>query len=78
MPGAAGGAGRLEVSFGGKGARAGPSAMASNLIDPDPNACRFHGRCPIGQDLRRILRPPPRELRDGGRAARHSLAGAAA
>lgn len=27
-------------------------------IDPDPNACRFHGRCPIGEDKCARAAPP--------------------
>ncbi|TVQ38970.1 MAG: ABC transporter ATP-binding protein [Geminicoccaceae bacterium] len=27
-------------------------------IDPDPNACRFHGRCPIGKELCAGTAPP--------------------
>ena len=33
-------------------------------IDPDPNTCRFYGRCPIGQDIcHREM--PQLELRGG-------------
>ncbi|WP_163851606.1 oligopeptide/dipeptide ABC transporter ATP-binding protein [Pseudooceanicola aestuarii] len=31
-------------------------------IDPDPNVCRFHGRCPIGQDLCARAAPPLTQL----------------
>jgi oligopeptide/dipeptide ABC transporter ATP-binding protein len=47
-------------------------------IDPDPNACRFHGRCPVGQDLCRTVPPPLREARPGRSVACHFPAGAAA
>ena len=40
-------------------------------IDPDPMACRFHGRCPIGQDLCRTTPPPLREASPGHRFACH-------
>ncbi len=40
-------------------------------IDPDPNACRFHGRCPIGQDLCARQAPPVHALPGGRRVACH-------
>ncbi|MGG5821351.1 oligopeptide/dipeptide ABC transporter ATP-binding protein [Falsiroseomonas sp. HW251] len=40
-------------------------------IDPDPNACRFHGRCPIGQDLCAHAAPPVHALPGGRRVACH-------
>jgi oligopeptide/dipeptide ABC transporter ATP-binding protein len=33
-------------------------------IDPNPNACRFHGRCPIGQDIRARAAPTVNDLGD--------------
>ena len=39
-------------------------------IDPDPHACRFHGRCPIGQDLC-ASRAPELTERQGHAAACH-------
>jgi oligopeptide/dipeptide ABC transporter ATP-binding protein len=40
-------------------------------IDPDPNACRFHGRCPIGQDICATRAPPVHSLPGGQRVACH-------
>ncbi len=40
-------------------------------IDPDPNACRFHGRCPIGQDLCARQAPPVHVLPGGRKLACH-------
>jgi oligopeptide/dipeptide ABC transporter ATP-binding protein len=40
-------------------------------IDPDPNACRFHGRCPIGQDLCARAAPPLHRLPGGRTVACH-------
>lgn len=64
----------------GLGAAAAPGLFGEprSPIDPDPNACRFHGRCPVGQDLCRTVPPPLREARPGRRAACHFPAGAAA
>ena len=51
-------------------------------VDPDPAACRFHGRCPIGQDLCAREAPPVHAL--AGPGGRHvachfpTLPGAAA
>jgi oligopeptide/dipeptide ABC transporter ATP-binding protein len=43
-------------------------------IDPDPNVCRFYGRCPIGQDLCRSAMPALRRLGDGRDVACHFAA----
>jgi oligopeptide/dipeptide ABC transporter ATP-binding protein len=40
-------------------------------IDPDPNACRFHGRCPIGQPLCATRAPPLHQLPGGRSVACH-------
>jgi oligopeptide/dipeptide ABC transporter ATP-binding protein len=40
-------------------------------IDPNPNACRFHGRCPIGQDLCAQQAPPTHHLGGGRKVACH-------
>ncbi|WP_439596230.1 oligopeptide/dipeptide ABC transporter ATP-binding protein [Falsiroseomonas sp.] len=40
-------------------------------IDPDPNACRFHGRCPIGTDLCGTAMPALRRFAGGREAACH-------
>lgn len=43
-------------------------------IDPDPNACRFHGRCPVGVDRCGVEMPPLRAF-DGERHAACHFAG---
>jgi oligopeptide/dipeptide ABC transporter ATP-binding protein len=43
-------------------------------IDPSPNACRFHGRCPIGEDRCAEQMPVPQDLGGRHRVACH-LAG---
>jgi peptide/nickel transport system ATP-binding protein len=43
-------------------------------IDPSPTACRFHGRCPIGEDRCAEQLPVPRDLGGRHRVACH-LAG---
>jgi oligopeptide/dipeptide ABC transporter ATP-binding protein len=40
-------------------------------IDPDPHACRFHGRCPIGQDLCARQAAPVHRLPGGRTVACH-------
>ena len=40
-------------------------------IDPDPNACRFHGRCPEGVDKCARERPPVVRIGDGHSAMCH-------
>jgi oligopeptide/dipeptide ABC transporter ATP-binding protein len=40
-------------------------------IDPDPNACRFHGRCPIGTDHCTRAMPALQDLGGGHVAACH-------
>ncbi len=40
-------------------------------IDPDPNACRFHGRCPVGLERCGIEMPALRDFGDGRHAACH-------
>ena len=40
-------------------------------IDPSPNACRFHGRCPIGEDRCAEQMPVPRDLGGRHRVACH-------
>ena len=43
-------------------------------IDPDPDACRFHGRCPIGTDRCGVEMPKLRRLAGGREAACHYAA----
>lgn len=40
-------------------------------IDPDPNACRFHGRCPMGEDRCARSAPPKRIIGEGHYAVCH-------
>jgi oligopeptide/dipeptide ABC transporter ATP-binding protein len=40
-------------------------------IDPDPNVCRFYGRCPRGADLCRSEMPPLRRVAGGREVACH-------
>ena len=40
-------------------------------IDPDPNACRFHGRCPIGEPRCGTAMPALRDFGKGRNAACH-------
>ncbi|WP_431270454.1 oligopeptide/dipeptide ABC transporter ATP-binding protein [Dankookia sp. P2] len=40
-------------------------------IDPDPHACRFHGRCPVGTDRCGLEMPPLRRFAGGREAACH-------
>ena len=40
-------------------------------IDPDPNACRFHGRCPVGTDRCGVEMPPLRRFPGGREVACH-------
>jgi oligopeptide/dipeptide ABC transporter ATP-binding protein len=40
-------------------------------IDPDPNTCRFHGRCPTRSDRCVTASPPLRRLTEGHFAACH-------
>jgi oligopeptide/dipeptide ABC transporter ATP-binding protein len=50
----------------GQGPRIRLQGEARSPIDPPPNACRFHGRCPDGQD--RCGREKPRLVHDSDRA----------
>jgi oligopeptide/dipeptide ABC transporter ATP-binding protein len=65
-----------------EGARSRLTGEPRSPIDPDPNACRFHGRCPIGQDLCARQAPPVHSLPGGRKVACHfpllETAGAAA
>jgi oligopeptide/dipeptide ABC transporter ATP-binding protein len=46
-------------------------------IDPDPNVCRFYGRCPLGQDQCRTAMPALRRFAGGREVACHFAVGAA-
>jgi oligopeptide/dipeptide ABC transporter ATP-binding protein len=46
-------------------------------IDPDPNVCRFYGRCPRGVDLCRTAMPALRRLAPGREVACHFAEGEA-
>jgi oligopeptide/dipeptide ABC transporter ATP-binding protein len=61
-----------------EGARATPSRLVGDPrspIDPDPNACRFHDRCPIGTERCGQAMPPLRPFADGRHAACHYAEG---
>ncbi len=47
----------LVSSIPGQGPRIRLSGEVASPIDPSPQACRFHGRCPVGED--RCLRQAP-------------------
>ena len=56
------------------GARADALRLAGDPrspIDPDPNACRFHGRCPVGTDRCGVEMPALRRFAGGREAACH-------
>jgi oligopeptide/dipeptide ABC transporter ATP-binding protein len=57
----------LISSIPGQGPRIRLQGEARSPVDPPASACRFHGRCPDGQD--RCGREKPRLLGIGGRAA---------
>ncbi len=40
-------------------------------VDPDPHSCRFHGRCPRGEDYCATANPEPRLVENGHRVACH-------
>jgi oligopeptide/dipeptide ABC transporter ATP-binding protein len=44
-------------------------------IDPDPNVCRFYGRCPRGADMCRTAMPPLRRIGEGREVACHFVEG---
>jgi oligopeptide/dipeptide ABC transporter ATP-binding protein len=54
-----------------KGARLRLAGEPKSPIDPDPQACRFHGRCPRGQDLCGKAAPPEVSSAPGRRAVCH-------
>ena len=59
-------------SIGGRpGERAVLPGEARSPIDPDPNVCRFHGRCPRQADRCRTEEPQLREISRGHEAACH-------
>jgi len=60
------------------GARVRLSGEPRSPIDPDPKACRFHGRCPIGQSICANEAPPVHRLPGGRRVACHFPIGALA
>ncbi len=53
-----------------------PRGEPRSPVDPDPNACRFHGRCPVGTELCGREMPPLRRFADGREAACHYAEGA--
>jgi len=48
-----------------------PRGEPRSPVDPDPNACRFHGRCPRGTALCGTAMPPLRRFPGGREAACH-------
>jgi oligopeptide/dipeptide ABC transporter ATP-binding protein len=57
-----------------EGGRAVPTRLVGDPrspIDPDPNVCRFYGRCPIGTDQCGQTMPPLRRFADDRHAACH-------
>lgn len=48
-----------------------PRGEPRSPVDPDPNACRFYGRCPRGAPLCGTVMPPLQRLGDGREAACH-------
>ena len=62
----------LISSIPGQGPRIRLQGEARSPVDPPASACRFHGRCPDGQD--RCGREKPRLVSVGGRAAACLLA----
>ena len=48
-----------------------PQGEPRSPVDPDSNACRFHGRCPIGTELCGRKMPPLRYFPGGRQAACH-------
>lgn len=63
----------LVSAIPGQGPRIKLGGEVSSPIDPPKAACRFHGRCPQGQDLCGRQAPPERVLRDS-RVACHFAA----
>lgn len=63
----------LVSAIPGQGPRVKLSGEVSSPIDPPKAACRFHGRCPQGQDLCGRQAPPEQLLRDS-RVACHFAA----
>jgi oligopeptide/dipeptide ABC transporter ATP-binding protein len=55
----------------GAGARTHLTGEPRSPIDPDPNACRFHGRCPVGQPRCERQAPPVHAMPGGRRVACH-------
>ena len=48
-----------------------PRGEPRSPVDPDPNACRFHGRCPVGTDLCGQTMPKLQHFAGGRQAACH-------
>lgn len=71
-------AGAVAAPGGGRAAAPRLAGEPRSPVDPDPMACRFHGRCPIGRDVCRAVPPPLRPMPGGRRVACHFPAGTAA
>ncbi len=61
----------LVSSIPGQGPRIRLDGEISSPIDPPAQACRFHGRCPRGEDLCGRLAPPPKRSAAGTMAICH-------
>ena len=64
----------LVSAIPGQGPRVRLDGEITSPIDPPQNACRFHGRCPRGEDRCGRQAPPLRTLADGRLVACHFAA----
>jgi oligopeptide/dipeptide ABC transporter ATP-binding protein len=64
----------LVSAIPGQGPRIRLSGEVSSPIDPSPTACRFHGRCPRGEDLCGRQAPPTVTTAAGTQVACHFAA----
>ena len=64
----------LVSAIPGQGPRIRLSGEVSSPIDPSPTACRFHGRCPRGEDLCGRQAPPTVTTAAGSQVACHFAA----
>ncbi len=64
----------LVSAIPGQGPRIRLDGEITSPIDPPPSACRFHGRCPRGEDRCGRQAPPLRQVADGRLVACHFAA----
>jgi oligopeptide/dipeptide ABC transporter ATP-binding protein len=64
----------LVSAIPGQGPRIRLAGEVSSPIDPPPHACRFHGRCPDGEDRCARQAPPEVRLTDAHWVACHLAA----